>query len=127
MAKIETSTMKNNVEISEVAVSAYAPAAMIGLSGFLIVGYLTLFSFAENAPVIVISAPWDSERQAITRALIPASKLIRSDFDGTFVTVLPEQQDYPAKVRALGAWAVISSFGVGGCMPKPAKKDGSNV
>ncbi len=119
--------MRKSEDLSENAVTTYGPAALIGLSGFLIVGYLTLFSFAENAPVIVISAPWDSERQAITRALTPASKLIRSDFDGTFVTVLPEQQDYPAKVRALGAWAVISSFGVGGCMPKPTTNDGSNV
>ena len=112
---------------SEFSISTYVPVAIIGLAGFLAVGCLTLFSFAEDAPVIVISSPWDSERQAIARALTPASKLIRSDFDGTFVMVLPEQQDYPAKVRALGAWAVISSFGIGGCNPRPSTKYGSNI
>ncbi|TYC67116.1 hypothetical protein FMN63_13495 [Stappia sp. BW2] len=113
--------------VSEYSISTYVPFALISVAGFLVVGYLTLFSFAEDAPVIVISSPWDSERQAVTRALTPASKLIRSDFDGTFVTVLPEQQDYPAKVRALGAWAVISSLGIGGCNPKPSTSYGSNI
>nr|WP_319388171.1 hypothetical protein [uncultured Cohaesibacter sp.] len=120
--------MKQSQDLPEHAISTYIPVAMISLAGFLVVGYLTLFSFDQDAPVIVISSPWDSERLAITRALTPASKLIRSDFDGTFVMVLPEQQDeYPAKVRALGAWAVISSFGIGGCNPRPSTKYGSNI
>ncbi|WP_346900547.1 hypothetical protein [uncultured Roseibium sp.] len=119
--------MQNPQDAPEITISTYVPFALISLAGFLVVGYLTLFSFAEDAPVIVISSPWDSERQAITRALTPASKLIRSDFDGTFVMVLPEQQDYQAKVRALGAWAVIGSFGIGGCNPKPSTKYGSNI
>ncbi|WP_321336287.1 hypothetical protein [uncultured Cohaesibacter sp.] len=119
--------MKKSQDLPEYSISTYIPVALIGLAGFLVVGYLTLFSFAEDAPVIVISSPWDGERLAITRALTPASKLIRSDFDGTFVMVLPEQADYTAKVRALGAWAVISSFGIGGCNPRPSTKYGSNI
>ena len=119
--------MQKNQDVSEYSISTYLPFAAISLAGFLVVGYLTLFSFAEDAPVIVISSPWDSERQAITRALTPESKLIRSDFDGTFVMVQPEQKDYPAKVRALGAWAVISSFGIGGCNPRPSTNSGSKV
>ena len=119
--------MRKFGESSEYGLSAYVPFATIGLAGFLAVGYLTLFSFADDAPVIVISSPWESEQQAITRALTPASTLLRSDFGGTFVTVLPEQQDYPARVQALGAWAVISSFGIGGCNPRPSTNYGSNI
>ena len=119
--------MEKSQNLPEHAISAYIPVAMISLAGFLAVGFLTLFSFAEDAPVIVISSPWDSEQKAISRALTPESKLIRSDFNGTFVMVLPEQQDYPAKVRALGAWVVISSFGIGGCNPRPSTLYGSNI
>lgn len=119
--------MKQPQELPEHALSTYVPVAIIGLVGFLAVGYLTLFSFNDDAPVIVISSPWDSEQQAITRALTPDSKLIRSDFDGAFVMVLPEQQDYSARVRELGAWAVIGSFGIGGCNPRPSTKNGSNI
>jgi hypothetical protein len=119
--------MKRSQDASEYAISTYIPVAIISLAGFLAVGCLTLFSFDDEAPVIVISSPWDSEQQAINRALTPASRLIRSDFDGTFVMVLPEQQDYPTKVRELGAWVVISSFGIGGCNPKPSTKYGSNI
>ncbi|MEE4015528.1 hypothetical protein V1T76_25930 [Roseibium sp. FZY0029] len=119
--------MQASQDVQEFTISTYVPVALISLTGFLVVGYLTLFNFAENAPVIVISSPWDSERQAITRALTPASKFIRSDLEGTFVMVLPGQQDYAAKVRALGAWGVISSFGIGGCNPKPSTNNGSNI
>ncbi|NVK35798.1 MAG: hypothetical protein HWE23_15025 [Rhodobacteraceae bacterium] len=114
-------------DVPEYTIATYLPVAVISLAGFLVVGFLTLFSFAEDAPVIVISSPWDSEQQAIARALTPASKLIRSDYGGTFVMVLPEQEDYPSMVRALGAWAVISSFGIGGCNPRPSTKNGSNI
>lgn len=126
-AAIEKYAMQRHQVNSEYSISSYVPMAIIGVAGFLVVGYLTLFSFSDGSPVIVISSPWEGEQQAITRALTPASKLIRSYFDGTFVMVLPEQQDYSAKVKALGAWTVISSFGIGGCSPRSTTKYGSNI
>jgi hypothetical protein len=91
------------------------PFVGISLSGFLMVGYLTLFSFRENDPVIVVFPPWISNAQAVETALSADSALVRSDLGKSVVMVAPRKGGYVERVRAMGAWFVISSFGIRGC------------
>ncbi|PLX41741.1 MAG: hypothetical protein C0605_05405, partial [Hyphomicrobiales bacterium] len=110
----------NGLEQSEqISFADILPAIGLGLTGFLAIAYLTLFSVSDDQPVIVVFSPWTTIETAIAKVVTADALLVRTDLGGFAVMAVPQDEDFTRRVKKLGAWAVISSFGKGGCgLPK---------
>jgi len=87
----------------------------IALCGFLAVAYLTLFTSKPGEPVLVVFPPWTSQAEAVSASLTANATFIGVNSSTPVVSVAPLSNDYEARVKAAGAWFVISAFGPLGC------------
>ncbi|MTI05322.1 hypothetical protein E1180_07320 [Roseibium denhamense] len=66
-------------------------------------------------PVLVVFPPWTPQSAAVSAALQADATLIGVNNSTPVVSVAPLSDGYEARVKAAGAWFVVSGFGPLGC------------
>jgi hypothetical protein len=82
-------------------------------------GATARFALAPQAPergVAVIFAPWTAPDQTLTRTVEAGARFVRFGGPGFVAVAIPDSPDYPARVRAAGAWLIVDPKIVAACL-----------
>ena len=92
-----------------------AVAAMAALS-FAVLAAFSFAPAADGGPVAVVYAPWVPAAAALARASGAGARFVRFGALPFIVVVMPEAEDYAARVRAGGALFTADPQALGGCL-----------
>ena len=93
--------------------------AALAILSIVTLGATARFALAPRAPelgVAVIFAPWTTSEQALTRTVEAGASFVRFGGPGFVAVAIPDGPDYPARVRAAGAWLVVDPKIVAACL-----------
>ena len=93
-----------------------AALAILSIVAF---GVTARFALAPRAPelgVAVIFAPWTPPEEALARTVEAGARFVRFGGPGFVAVAIPDDRDYPARVRAAGAWLVVDPKMVAACL-----------
>ena len=87
--------------------------AAMGLATLLPV--LAMGTPRTGRPVVVVAAPWSGAAvEAVARA---GGLVLRGTAMDWIVVAVSDQPDFPARLRASGAWMIVDASAVAGCAP----------
>jgi hypothetical protein len=93
--------------------------AALAILSIVALGITARFALAPRAPelgVAVIFAPWTPPEQTLARTVEAGARFVRFGGPGFVAVAVPNDRDYPARVRAAGAWLVVDPEVVAACL-----------
>src|SRR5689334_21510429 len=93
--------------------------AALAIMSIVALGATARFALAPQTHelgVAVIYSPWTSREQAFDRTVGAGARFVRFGGPSFVVVAIPDDRDYPARVRAAGAWLVVDPKVVTACL-----------
>jgi hypothetical protein len=99
--------------------SHWIDIAALAILSIVALGITARFALTPRAPelgVAVIFAPWTPPEQTLSRTVEAGARFVRFGGPGFVSVAVPNDRDYPARVRAAGAWLIVDPKVVAACL-----------
>ncbi len=101
--------------------TSYQDALFIGsiaIFGVILLARIQFTPIAPNAAVAVVFPPWTRGGRAIEVAVAAGASILRLGRFPFITVVRSDEPDYAKRVIAKGAWFVLNSKTIGGCLAR---------
>jgi hypothetical protein len=93
-----------------------AALAVLSIAALGATARFALVPRAPEAGVAVIYAPWTAPEQTLARTVEAGARFVRFGGSDFVAVAIPDGPDYPARVRAAGAWLIVDPKILAACL-----------